>query len=185
MPWAEGVGVVGEQGIVEDSFSRAYNSKKIQGLIKRNAVLWKQKNGLDFEDNVQIAWEQVWKICEKFDGSRDENRLLAYLNVAVPRKLGRIKKILSEELLIDIDSISSVSHSPETLHLTAISVRRFQLAMEESGLKTYLEVLTGEVAVIQRDTSDDSCAKFLKLGRSTFQRKKSFLRSKLKDALGC
>lgn len=185
MPWAEGVGVGGEQEAVGESFSNAYNSKKIQGLIKRNAVLGKQKNGLDFEDNVQIAWEQVWKICEKFNGSRDEDRLLAYLNVAVPRKLGRIKKIPTEELLIDIDSITSVSHSPETLHLTTVSVRRFQLAVEKSGLKPHLEVLTGEVGGIQRDTSDDSCAKLLKLGRSTFQRKKSFLRSKLKDALGC
>lgn len=184
---AEGVFVVEGRGVVGEIFQNAYKSKKIQGLIRRTAILGKQRNGLDVEDNSQIAWEQVWKICEKFEGSQDEDRLLAYLSVAVPRKLGRVKKIPSEELLIgfDFDSVLPSSTANTGLHEYSLDINRFISTVDDLGLSPHMEVLTGNYANFQKSTSDESCADLLGLGRSTFQRKRSILKSKLKEALGC
>lgn len=184
---AEGVFVVGGREVVGDTFKNAYKSKKIQGLIRRTAILGKQRNGLDIEDNSQIAWEQVWKICEKFEGSQDEDRLLAYLSVAVPRKLGRVKKIPSEELLIgfDFDSVVPTSTANTGLHEYSLDIHRFISTVDNLGLSTHMDLLTGNHDYPQKSTSDESCADLLNLGRSTFQRKRSILKSKLKGALGC
>ena len=168
-------------------FQNAYNSKKIRGLIRRTAILGKQRNGLDIEDNSQIAWEQVWKICEKFNGSEDEDRLLAYLSVAVPRKLGRVKRIPSAELLVgfDFDSVIPPAARTDGLYEHSLVIQKFRKDVDNVGLSPHLNLLTGSTEAIQRSTSDESCANLLNLGRSTFQRKRSILKSKLKSALGC
>ncbi|MGA0383368.1 MAG: hypothetical protein ACO3L1_00030 [Flavobacteriaceae bacterium] len=173
-------------GEVREVFQNAYKSKKIQRLIKKNAVIGKKKNGLDLEDNLQIAWEQVWKICNKFEGSNNEKRLLAYLRVSVPRKLERLKIRPDEEVLMDSDSIILLRGS-ESIVFTYVSVSKFFNSIECSDQKIHLDILTGnfEGDQFKYSASDESCAKLLNSGRSTFQKKKSFLRFKLKEILRC